>query len=113
MKITTGMLDRKITLQSRSTTRLAGGSLQESWTDDANVWAHLAKLDGEESMDGPEVRHLADAVFVIRSRAVAAGDTRVKYRGDIYEVQGAVELQLDERFSRYRFLKLTCNHIES
>ncbi|MDR9443248.1 MAG: head-tail adaptor protein [Schleiferiaceae bacterium] len=112
MKVSVGQMDRKVDLQYRSRTRLPGGSVEESWSTLSTVWAYLAQIDGERSIEGPEGRRTRTITLITRWRDLSPLAYRLKLEGEVYEVLTWHEAQLDGRFSRRRFLQIEAKHIE-
>lgn len=61
-----GELDRRITLQRAAETDNGYGTVTDSWTDIATVWAKLMPLSGAERLAAAENAAFANARFKIR-----------------------------------------------
>ena len=101
--INPGQLDRRITLQSRTTAADAFNTPIETWSDLATVWAKVeypSTGSDEDTASGLNVaRRRVD--FTIRHRTDVGFVERVRYSGGTYDIERIAEL------GRNDFLKLT------
>lgn len=66
-----------------------GGSLSESWTPVADVWAHMENGSGKEITLADQVSHRVDWKFTMRRRADITGAMRIVYNGRTFAIIGA------------------------
>lgn len=101
-----GQLDRRIVLQSLTTTRDDVGGKVETWADVATVWASR-KVDNGRRLFAAEQKSLEEIVtFRIRWRAGVTAFMRVVYGDDFFEIIAKpVEL------GRRAYLELTTRSI--
>ena len=105
-KETIGQLDRRITLQTRSTSVNSYGESVETFTDLATVWAKVEyPLTG--SMESQEQKiHLVESrvEFTIRERADILYTSRIVYNGKTFDVERISEV------GRGGYLKITTEY---
>jgi len=90
-----GRLDRRITLQLKSTTDNEYGEPIVTWTDVAEVWAEVRPLRGIERVQAAQLVAAVDTIFVIRYRddlALAPGTHRIRYQNRTYNVEAVLEV---------------------
>jgi SPP1 family predicted phage head-tail adaptor len=82
-----GELDRRITLQTRSTSKSGTtGSTSEQFTTLATVWAQVKDLRGREFAAARQVNAEITTVFRIRWRTGVNELGRILYNGRTYDV---------------------------
>lgn len=72
-----GRLNRKVTLESPSPTRGAGGALVEGWATIATVWAALEPAGAKEAMESGKVTAEVSHRIIIRHRTDVTPRCRV------------------------------------
>ncbi len=97
-----GRLDRRVTLQRRTVTRDSYGDENETWSDEATVWAAIRGMPGREYLAGDKFVQEARAVFQIRWRAGVDPGMRLTYGGATYEIVSVTEI------GRRQGLELLC-----
>lgn len=90
-----GKLDRRITIQARTTTRGASGGVVVSFADDATVWAQKVDSNGREMQAAGALRAEAELVLRIRYRSTLTTQHRIYYGGQYYDI-----LQINEEGRR-------------
>lgn len=95
MPIAAGKLDRRITIQARTTTRGTAGSAVVSYADEATIWAERVDLTGGKLRASAALRADASQVFRIRYRPTLTEQHRIRYNGRSYDI-----LQIDEEGRR-------------
>lgn len=100
-QIRAGSLNRRVTIEKRSSTRDAGGQLVDVWTEYATVWANVITQAGigfvsQQFVAGGAERNRATMSFRIRYRTDITADMRIKHQGAYYEIH-AVLPDLDRR----------------
>lgn len=65
--ISTGKLDRRITIQEVSETRDEAGDVIRSWADSFKCWARRQDSQGREFFGAIQMVHDADTIFTVRS----------------------------------------------
>lgn len=75
-----GELDERITLQRKSLADDGAGGATVSWSDVAEVWAHVRAMSGREREQSMRNEGTADYVVVIRRRELLPAD-RIVWRG--------------------------------
>ncbi len=100
-----GRLDRRVTLQSPSTSRDSFGEALTSWQDAGIVWARRFDMRASERFTHQQTEPSVETIFTIRYR----DDVRVTWRvlddeGRIYDIEGIREPD------RRRSLELLCRH---
>jgi SPP1 family predicted phage head-tail adaptor len=98
-----GSLDRRVTLQAKTSGRDDFGADTESWAPLATVWAQKLDVTGRERLAGGQVQAEMDARFRVRWRGdVSAAATRLVYAGRTYDILAIAEL------GRREGLELSC-----
>lgn len=89
-----GKLDRRITLQRRTTAANAYSEPIETWTNLATVWASIDyPLTGSGETFQDAINQAATSViFTIRYRADVGFIERINYGGDTYDIERVSEL---------------------
>lgn len=102
--INPGQLDRRITIQSRTTAANAYNEPVETWSDVATVWAKIdypVTASDEATIQGLNLA-TTRVEFTIRHRADVNFITRVLYNSEVFDVERISEI------GRKSYLKLTC-----
>ena len=89
-----GKLDRRITIQTRSTSVDSYGTPIETWGDTVTVWAGIEYPktgSGEQYFDNVPIA-TTTVVFTIRNRAVDPATNRIEYGNDIYDIERIGEI---------------------
>lgn len=87
-----GKMDRRVTIQSRSTAADAQGQQIETWTAVATVWASKRDLRGREYFAAQAVNADVNTVFEIRHRTDVTVLHRVVCEGVTYDIQQVSEI---------------------
>lgn len=105
-----GKLDRRITIQHKTTTRNSVGGFVDSWSDYASRWAAHRQLTAKQAISGNEVDAMfygeGDTVFIIRFDAQVSSDMRIQYDGNVYAVESVREIN---GTGRQAFMEIVCN----
>lgn len=72
-----GKMDRRITLQTATTTRGELGGHAESWATLATVWASIRDLKGREVFNAQQAGSTVSKIVTIRYRSGISADLRV------------------------------------
>ncbi len=105
MPIDAGRLDRKVTIQTRTTTTGASGGVVTSYATDATVSAQKVETTGRESRSAGALRAETDLVLRIRYRSTLTEKHRLYFESKYYDIlaiteEGRRELQvLQARFT--------------
>lgn len=104
-----GKLDRRITIQTRSTSVDAYGTPIETWGDTVTVWAGIEypKTGSSEAYDDKVNIATTAVIFTIRNRSVNAGENRIEYDGEVYDIERIAEL------GRNNYLQITAKKREN
>lgn len=89
-----GKLDKRITLQSRTTAANAYGEPVETWADVADVWAEVnypLTQSGEVYIERVNIA-TTNTEFTIRYRADVGFDWRIVYGSDSYDIERISEV---------------------
>ncbi len=87
-----GALDRRIVIESMSTTRSASGQVTETWAAFKTVSAHKRDVRGDERFRAAQIEDRVETVWRIRWRDDLDPTMRINYGGVYYEIKGIVEL---------------------
>lgn len=81
-----GRLDQRITFQAKSATRAPNGEEVVAWNAVATVWAEAIPLRGREFFAAAQTQQAVDVRFRIRTRSGLAGDMRVVWQSQPYDI---------------------------
>lgn len=88
MPINPGLLDRRITLQSRTESRDNEGSAVTTFADETQIWAQKVSENSAEARRLLATRSGAEIVFRIRYRASLTSAHRIYFDGRYYDIVG-------------------------
>mgnify|MGYP001183752078 CR=1 FL=1 len=91
MPIDAGKLDRRITLQARTTTRGSAGGVEISYSDERTVWAEDVNTTGGKLRASGALRPETTHVFRIRYISTLTEQYRIRYKSRSFDV-----IQIDE-----------------
>lgn len=103
--IKAGKLDRVITVTRESETVSASGSVLKNWAPIATVRAELVQLHTMEAMTGFGESDFGDAVFRIRYLSGLETSNRVRFEGEVFDIDGITEI------GRRHGLELSCSKV--
>jgi len=96
-----GRLDRRITFQSKTSTRDAVGGFVESWSNYASRWGSHRPLKITAEISGDMKDRIfygeGDTVFVIRYDDQINSNMRIEYDGRIYSIEGVREFGMERQ----------------
>lgn len=88
-----GMMDRRITLQSRTVTQDATGEADETFTTVTTVWAQVTPTrEAEPFTDSDQHQAKVTQTFKIYYRSDVDYTTRIVYQSDNYNIESIKEL---------------------
>lgn len=90
--VAAGTLDRRITLEQVSRTQNGKGEPIETWSTLAEVWAEAREPTGRELFAAEQRTAQIDRVFTLRWRDDLTPDHRIRYGGQIYDIDSIVEI---------------------
>lgn len=90
--LSTGRMDRKITLQRPTVTKNAIGEPIESWTNVAVVWADRRGISNSERFQADATRAATTARFFIHWMSGIDSTMRVQVDGKNYRINGVNEV---------------------
>lgn len=104
-----GKLDRRITIQTRSTTTDSYGTPIETWADTVTVWSGVdyPKTGSTESFDDKVNIATTAVIFTIRDRTVDPAENRIQYDSGAYDIERVAEL------GRNSYLQITAKKREN
>ena len=92
MAISIGQLDRRLVIQQVSVVQNSFGEEDETWTTLATVFGQRRDVTGREIFTGGRDQAEGLTRFVIRYRSDVNERNRISYDGNIFEIEGVVEL---------------------
>lgn len=95
-----GQLDRRITIQSFTTTTDAFGEVVKSFTTLANVWAKVHEKSGKEGEDGQQIVASRVVEFYIRYRSDINEQMRIQYNNETYKIEAILSADARKAFQK-------------
>lgn len=90
-----GKLNRRVTLQTRTSTVDDGGGHTEAWADTATLWARVSPLTGVERYAAQQVQSGLSTEVEIRHRSGVVPQQRFKFGTRLLYIQSVINR--DER----------------
>lgn len=90
MRIHSGWLNRRVTVQTPATGQDANGEPLTGWTDVATVWASITDVSGREYVAAGGLQNAAKTKILIRYRAGVVPAMRVVNGTDIYNIEAVL-----------------------
>lgn len=87
-----GLLNQRITLQTRQAGQNALGESVGPWVDVATVWAQAQPLRGREWFASGQMQQSTDVRFRIRWREGVTQSMRVLWRGEPHSIDGVIDV---------------------
>lgn len=97
-----GQLNKRITLQQKTTAGDGAGGVTETWSDVATVWAAVEPLNGPERYQAQKLQTIITHKVTIRYRVGVSPKMRVVYSGRILEIVEVIDP--NERHEQLRLL---------
>ena len=79
-------LNKRVVIESQSTSKDALGQQLNTWSEFATVWANIAYLRGIESIKAGAATSIANVSIRIRYRTDITAGMRVSYSGTIFNI---------------------------
>lgn len=95
-----GQLDRRITIQSFTTTTDDFGEVVKSFTTLANVWAKVEEKRGNEGEDGNQLVATKRVEFLIRYRSDINEQMRIQYNNETYKIEAILNADSRKEFQK-------------
>ena len=85
-----GQLNKRVTIQSPSTTQDTNGEPIAGWTDVATVWASIVDITGREYLAAGGTQNQAQTKIAIRYRAGVVPSMRVLHDAVAYNIESVL-----------------------
>jgi len=95
-----GQLDRRITIQSFTTSTDDFGEVIQSFTTLANVWAKVEEKSGSEGEDGNQLVATRKVEFFIRYRSDINEQMRIVYEGQTHKIEAILNADSRKAFQK-------------
>ena len=95
-----GQLDRRITIQSFTTTTDDFGEVVKSFTTLAEVWAKVEEKRGNEGEDGNQLVATKRVEFFIRYRSDINEQMRIVYNNETYKIETILNADVRKAFQK-------------
>jgi SPP1 family predicted phage head-tail adaptor len=95
-----GQLDRRIAIQSFTTTTDDFGEVVKSFTTLANVWAKVEEKRGNEGEDGNQLVATKRVEFLIRYRSDINEQMRITYNNETYKIEAILNADSRKAFQK-------------
>ena len=93
-----GKLNKRITIQSQSSTYDAAGQQVESWSTFATVWANIKHKSGMETIKSDAVASVVKASSRIRYLPGVNAGMRVLYLNTLYRIEAVLPHVEEKRY---------------
>jgi SPP1 family predicted phage head-tail adaptor len=87
-----GKMDRRIVIQSATTTVDTFGQRNETWADRRKTWAAKRDEFASERIEAGQVVEVSRTTWTIRHDPNLKHTERIEYEGEIYYILGVMEL---------------------
>jgi SPP1 family predicted phage head-tail adaptor len=95
-----GQLDRRITLQTFTSSTDAFGQLNKSFTTLASVWAKVVEKSGSENEQSDQLVAVKKVHFFIRYRSDINEQMRIVYNNKTYKIEAIISDESRDSFQR-------------
>lgn len=113
MKVETGMMDCRISLEEATTVRLGSGEVSKSWSLLTGLWSHRLPKGSREVYNGDQKQYVEDVEFFIHYRTgITPGGHRIKEGSKIFDIKSIEEVIQEGNYNLRSFLKLVCEHVQ-
>ena len=103
-----GKMDRRLTVQVKSSAKDAAGGRTETWVDSFKVWGEQLSQRATEGVLSDSERNSDNRVFRIRYHTtIQAGIHRIYYNSEFYDITGITEEGIKDR------MLVTCRSLKS
>jgi len=82
-----GELDQRIKLEEKTSVDDGLGGSADTWTEVAEVWAHVKPKGGNEKTEFDQVNAVASYLFVIRNGLVVKPSYRIVWAGEVFNIR--------------------------
>lgn len=98
-----GQMNKRITIQTVTTTQDSYGSQSESWADTVTVWGAIWPLSGKEIVNAGQVEADFNVRIRIRYRSSVTVKNRIKYGSRYFNIKEVINLN-----EKNQWLELMC-----
>ncbi len=95
-----GQMDRRITIQTFTTTTDDFGEVVKSFTTLAEVWAKVEEKRGNEGEDGNQIVATKRVEFLIRYRSDINEQMQIQYNNETYKIEAILNADSRKAFQK-------------
>lgn len=95
-----GQMDRRITIQTFTTTTDDFGEVVKSFTTLAEVWAKVEEKRGNEGEDGNQIVATKRVEFLIRYRSDINEQMQIQYNNETYKIEAILNADSRRAFQK-------------
>lgn len=95
-----GQLDRRITIQTFTSSTDAFGQRNKSFSTLASVWAKVVEKSGSESEESNQIVAVKKVHFFIRHRSDLNEQMRIVYNNKTYKIESIINDESRDSFQR-------------
>ena len=95
-----GQMDRRITIQTFTTTTDDFGEVVKSFTTLAEVWAKVEEKRGNEGDDGNQIVATKRVEFLIRYRSDINEQMQIQYNNETYKIEAILNADSRKAFQK-------------
>ena len=95
-----GQMDRRITIQTFTTTTDDFGEVVKSFTTLAEVWAKVEEKRGNEGEDGNQIVATKRVEFLIRYRSDINEQMQIQYTNETYKIEAILNADSRKAFQK-------------
>ncbi len=92
-----GTLRHRVTLQRRGDTRDGIGTVTETWTNEATVWASIEPLQGREYFEAQRENADVTHKLRIRHRSGVTREMRVIFEDRVFDIEAVLNVEERDR----------------
>lgn len=104
MSVRAGELNRRVSVQQRSSTPGNFGAASETWQEVFPAWARILPLGGRELLFAKQIASESSHQVTIRYRASVTPRMRIVYQGRVFEIESVNDVE-----ERHEYLELLCS----
>lgn len=91
--VTLGMLNRQLTFERATKTRVSGGGYDYTWSPIKTLWGKITPKIGTEKTHAGKLRATNFVKIIVRYTTALKESDIINYRGDDYEIRSIINTE--------------------